>query len=114
MTQKILKIGDLIGVDGYAKEFYFKKPRIEQTDPSIVLLSDSNRLYVYTLDAIIILTPLGDKMRVDIEQWGFFDNGENYEYFYNNDFEKVMNIAVTIDEHHNPKLLEEIREALRK
>nr|ADJ54317.1 hypothetical protein pHA1_gp39 [archaeon enrichment culture clone 1(2010)] len=114
MSQKILRIGDLIGIDKYTKEFYFKKPRIEQTDPSIVLLSDSNRLYVYTLDAIVILTPLGDKMRVDIEQWGFIGNGEDYEYFYNNDFEKVMGIAVTIDGNHNPKLLEEIREALRK
>jgi len=78
------------------------------------LLSDSNRLYVYTLGAIVILTPLGDKMRVDIEQWGQIGNGENYEYFYNSDYEKVKDIAVTIDEYHNPKLLEEIREALRK
>jgi len=114
MSQKILKIGDLIGVDGYTKEFYFKKPMIEQTDPSIVLLSDSNRLYVYTLGAIVILTPLGDKMRVDIEQWGQIGSGEDYEYFYNNDYEKVKDVAVTIDGYHNPKLLQEIREALRK
>jgi hypothetical protein len=114
MSQKILRIGDLVGVDGYTKEFYFKRPRIELTHPSIVLLSDSNRLYVYTLGAIVILTPLGDKVRVDIEQWGSIGSGENYEYFYNSDYEKVKDIAVTIDEYHNPRLLEEIREALRK
>jgi hypothetical protein len=114
MSHKILKIGDIIGVDGYTKEFYFKKPRIEQTHSDIVLIADSNRLYVYTLGAIVILTTLGDKMRVEIEQWGVIGSGENYEYFYNSDYEKVKDIAVTIDEYHNPKLLEEIRKALGK
>jgi hypothetical protein len=114
MNQKVLRIGDLVGIDGHTKEFYFKKPRIELTHPSIVLLADSSRLYVYTLGAIVILTPLGDKMRVEIEQWGFIGSGENYEYFYNSDYEKVKDIAVTVDEYHNPKLLEEIRKALGK
>jgi len=114
LSQKILRIGDLVGIDGYTKEFYFKKPRIELTHPSIVLLADSNRLYVYTLGAIVILTPLGDKMRVEIEKWGSIGNGEDYVYFYNSDYEKVKDIAVTVDEYHNPKLLEEIRKALGK
>jgi hypothetical protein len=114
MNQKVLRIGDLVGIDGYTKEFYFKKPRIELTHPSIVLLADSNRLYVYTISSIVIFTPLGDKMRVEIEQWGVIGSGENYEYFYNSDYEKVKDIAVTVDEYHNPKLLEEIRNALGK
>jgi hypothetical protein len=48
-----------------------------------------------------------------LEQWGIGD-GENYEYFYNSDYEKVKDIAVTIGEYHNPGLLDEIRESLRK
>ena len=114
MSRKILRIGDLVGIDRYTKEFYFKKPRIEDTHPAIVLISDSNRLYIYTLGEIIIMTPLADKMRVEVESWGsFFDKG-NYIYFYNSDYEKVKDIAVTIDEYHNPRLLDEIREALSK
>ena len=110
----MLRIGDLVEIDRYTKEFYFKKPRIEDTHPAIVLLSDSNRLYIYTLGAIVIFTPLGDKMRVDLEEWGAIGNSEKYVYFYNSDLEKVKDIAVTIDEYHNPKLLEEIRESLGK
>jgi len=114
MNQKVLRIGDLVGIDGFTKEFYFKKPRIELTHPAVVLLGDSNRLYIRTLGAIVIFTPLGDRMRVDLEEWGVIGNSEKYVYFYNSDLEKVRDIAVTIDEYHNPKLLEEIREALKE
>jgi len=114
MSPIVLRIGDLVGVDGYTKEFYFKKPRIEQTHPSIVLMADSNRLYVYTLGAIVILTPLGDRMRVELEEWGAIGSGDRYVYFYNSEYEKVKDIAVTIDEYHNPRLLDEIREKLDK
>jgi hypothetical protein len=110
MSQKVLRVGDLVGVSVYTKEFYFKKPRTE----SILLLSDSNRLYVYTLGAIVILTPLGDKMRVELEEWGAIGSGDRYVYFYNSDYEKVKDIAVTTDGYHNPRLLDEIRERLGK
>jgi len=114
MSQKVLKIGDLVGVDGYTREFYFKRPKIEESHPGVVLLSDSNRLYIYTLGVIVILTPLGDRMRVELEEWGAIGSGDRYVYFYNSDYEKVKDIALTIDEYHNPRLLDEIRERLGK
>jgi hypothetical protein len=114
MSRKILRIGDLVGVDGYTKEFYLKKPRIQDTHPGVVLLGDANRLYVYALDAIVILTPAGDKLRVDVEDWGRAPGEGDHVYFYNSDYEKVKDVPVTIDGNHNPRLLEEIGEILAK
>jgi hypothetical protein len=114
MSSRILRIGDLVDLDGYTNEFYFKKPRIQDTHPGVVLIADSNRLYVHTLGAIVILTPAGDKLRVDVEDWGRTPGEDSHVYFYNSDYERVKDVPVTIDDNHNPRLLEEIREILAK